>query len=138
MSMLLVTDEGVEEESEPLPEFMSAKEQGESVEGVNFSLTLTSEQQSDCHQLLGQFDFQFSLIPVLIHQFVYDKDTGDSPPVKSKMYRLSDKVTASIKEEVSKMLVLEVNEPFNSPWSSLVLLVPKAAPPGALQNLHSV
>ncbi|KAJ1182657.1 hypothetical protein NDU88_007841 [Pleurodeles waltl] len=92
-NMHLVKDEGVEEQSEPLPDLLSAQEGDGSVEGVNLSESLTLDQ-------------------------------------------LSDGVKASIKEEVTKMLALGVFEKSSSPWSSPVVLVPKAAAPGGKPELR--
>ncbi|KAJ1084630.1 hypothetical protein NDU88_004776 [Pleurodeles waltl] len=134
VSMLLVTDEGQEEENERLPDLISAKESDGSVEGVNLSDSPTLDQKGDCYELLVQFSFLFSLTPGLTHLCVHDIDTGESPPVKNKIYRVSDKVRSSIKDEVSKMLALGVIEKSISPWSSSV--VPKAAAPGAKTELR--
>ena len=81
MNMLLVIDDELEEDSEPLPDLLSSKEQDESVEGVILSPTLTIDQQRDCHQVLGQFASQFSLTPELTHCAPPNIDTGDSMPV---------------------------------------------------------
>ncbi|KAJ1110626.1 hypothetical protein NDU88_007975 [Pleurodeles waltl] len=134
--MLLATDDAVEEESEPLPDLLSAGEKDGSVEGVILSPSLTEEQQKDCRHVLGQFALLFSLIPGVTHLCTHDVDTGDSTPVKHKVYRLTDRVRACIKEEVSKMLTLGVIEHFSSPWASPVVLVPKAAAPGATPELR--
>ncbi|KAJ1084278.1 hypothetical protein NDU88_004430 [Pleurodeles waltl] len=48
----LATDDGVEEESEPLPDLLSAKVKDGLVEGVNLSTSLTLEQQTNYHQVL--------------------------------------------------------------------------------------
>ncbi|KAJ1185464.1 hypothetical protein NDU88_002256 [Pleurodeles waltl] len=125
VSMLLVTDKG-EEESELHPDLLSAQEHNGSVEGVNHSATLIPEQLGDCYQLLGQFASLFALTSGIMHLSIQNIDTGD---------RLSDSVKASIQEEVSKMLALRVIEPSSSPWSSPVVLVPKAAPPVAHPEL---
>ena len=55
-------------------------------------------------------------------------DTGDSLPVKNKIYKLSDQVKASIKPEVAKMLQLGVIEPTSNPWATPVVLIPKPNP----------
>ncbi|KAJ1198964.1 hypothetical protein NDU88_002802 [Pleurodeles waltl] len=136
--MLLVTDEGMEEESEPLPDLLSAKEGDGSVKGVILSDSLTLNQRGDCYELLEEFCPLFSLTPGLTHLCVHDIDTGDSLPVKNKIYRLSDKVKASIKEEVSKMLALRVIEKSSSPWASPVVLVPKSTAKVRSQNSGSV
>ncbi|KAJ1130785.1 hypothetical protein NDU88_009132 [Pleurodeles waltl] len=136
MTMLMVTDEGKEEEGEPLPDLLSSKEKDGSVEGVVLSPKLTDQQQQDCKQVLGQFASLFSLTPGLTNWCVHDVDTGDSLPVKNKLYRLSDQVKANIKAEVAKMLDLKVIEPSDSPWSSPVVLVPKANPQGGKKELR--
>ena len=69
---------------------------------------------------------------------MHDIDTGDSLPVKNKIYRLLDKVKASIQAEIANMFDLGVIEPSSSPWASPVLLVPKAGLKGGPQNLDSV
>ena len=63
-------------------------------------------------------------------------DTGDSLPVKNKIYRLSDQVKASIKAEVAKMLELEVTGPSSSLWASPVVLAPKPDPKGGKPELR--
>ena len=68
------------------------------------STILTPDQERECHQLRRQFSSLFSLAPGLTTWCTHDIDTGDSMPVKNKIYRLSDKVGASIKDKVSKML----------------------------------
>ncbi|KAJ1121077.1 hypothetical protein NDU88_009205 [Pleurodeles waltl] len=136
LSMLLATDDGVEEESEPLPDLLSAGEKDGSVEGVNLSCSLTAEQQRDCRQVLGQFTSLFSLIPGVTHLCTHDVDIGDSTPIKQKVYRVTDKVRAIIKDEVSKMLTLGVIEHSSSLWASPVVLVPKAAAPVATPEIR--
>ncbi|KAJ1110075.1 hypothetical protein NDU88_007430 [Pleurodeles waltl] len=123
------------EQSEPLPDLLSAKEGDGSVEGVNLYDSLTLDHRGDCYELLEQFFSLFSLTPLLAHMCVHDIDTGDSPHVKNKMYRVSDKVRSSSKDEVSKMLALGVTEKSSAPWSSRVVLVPKAADPSAKLDL---
>ncbi|KAJ1200775.1 hypothetical protein NDU88_004596 [Pleurodeles waltl] len=136
LSMLLATDDGVEEESEPLLDLLSAGEKDGSVEGVILSPSLTEEQQRDCRQVLEQFTSLFSLIPGVTHLCTHDVDTGDSRPIKQKIYRVTDRVRVCIKNDVSKMLTLEVIEQFSSPWASPVVLVPEASAPGATPKLR--
>ncbi|KAJ1084301.1 hypothetical protein NDU88_004453 [Pleurodeles waltl] len=136
LSMLLATDDGVEEESEPLPDLLSAGEKDGSVEGVILSPSLTEEQQGDCRHMLGEFSSLFSLIPGVTHLCSHEVDTGDSTPIKQKVYRMTDRMRACIKDEVSKMLALVVNEHSSSPWASPVVLVPKAAARDATPELR--
>ncbi|KAJ1090264.1 hypothetical protein NDU88_003399 [Pleurodeles waltl] len=90
--MLLVTDDRVEEVSEPLPGLLSAQKKDQSAVGVNLSPSLAPpEQQRDCHHVLGQFASLFSLTAGVTHLCTHDVDTGDSPPVKQKIYRVPEK-----------------------------------------------
>lgn len=52
-------------------------------------------------------------------------DTGDSPPIRQRYYRLPPQKLRIISEEFDTMLQLGVVEPCESPWSSPVLLTPK-------------
>ncbi|KAJ1093451.1 hypothetical protein NDU88_006552 [Pleurodeles waltl] len=126
VNLLMVTDEDKEAESEPLPDLLSTKPKDGSVDGVIYSDTLSSQQQSDCRKVLQQFAELFSLTPGQTHLCTHDVDTGDSMPVKNNIFRQSDQVKESLsKVEVHKMLELGVIEHSDSPWASPVVLVPK-------------
>ncbi|KAJ1174807.1 hypothetical protein NDU88_000098 [Pleurodeles waltl] len=125
LALLMSTDEGQEEESDPLPDLFSSTEEDALVEGVVLADCLTAEQKDNCINLLGQFSELFSTVPGTTSWCEHTIDTGDSMPVKSKIYRQPDHVRDCIKQEVQKMLDLGVVEHFESPWASPVVLVPK-------------
>ncbi|KAJ1159025.1 hypothetical protein NDU88_011695 [Pleurodeles waltl] len=125
LTLLMATDEGQEEESDPLPDVFSTTEAYVLVEEVVLADCLTAEQKDNCINLLSQFSDLFSLIPGTTSWCEHTIDTGDSLPVKSKIYRHPDHVRDCIKQEVRKMLDLGVIEPSESPWASPVVLVPK-------------
>jgi len=52
-------------------------------------------------------------------------DTGDHPPKRIRPYPASEQGRKQIREEVKRMLELDLIEPSSSPWSSPVHLVPK-------------
>lgn len=52
-------------------------------------------------------------------------DTGDSPPIRQRYYRLPPEKLRIICQELDEMIQLGVVEPCESPWSSPVLLTPK-------------
>ncbi|BET00273.1 multicellular organismal development [Nesidiocoris tenuis] len=52
-------------------------------------------------------------------------DTADAQPIKQRYYPVSPAIQKIIYEELDKMLLDEVIEPSNSPWSSPILLVRK-------------
>ncbi|KAJ1175784.1 hypothetical protein NDU88_001069 [Pleurodeles waltl] len=125
LTLLMATDEGQEEESDPLPDLFSSTEQDALVEGVVLADCLTAEQKDHCINILGQFSELFSTVPGTTSWCEQTIDTGDSLPVKSKIYRQPDHVRDCIKQEVQKMLELGVVEHSESPWASPVVLVPK-------------
>ncbi|KAJ1205101.1 hypothetical protein NDU88_000536, partial [Pleurodeles waltl] len=125
LTLLMATDEGQEEDSDPLPDLFSSTEQDALVEGVVLADCLTAEQKDHCINLLGQFSELFSTVPGTTSWCEHTIDTGDSLPVKSKIYRQPDHVRDCIKQEVQKMLELGVVEHSDSPWASPVVLVPK-------------
>ncbi|KAJ1178839.1 hypothetical protein NDU88_004081, partial [Pleurodeles waltl] len=125
LTLLMATDEGQEEDSDPLPDLFSSTEQDALVEGVVLADCLTAEQKDHCINLLGQFSELFSTVPGTTSWCEHTIDTGDSLPVKSKIYRQPDHVRDCIKQEVQKMLELGVVEHSESPWASPVVLVPK-------------
>ncbi|KAJ1117158.1 hypothetical protein NDU88_005358 [Pleurodeles waltl] len=63
LTLLMATDEGQEEESDPLPDLFSSTEQDALVEGVVLADCLTAEQKDNCINLLGQFSELFSTVP---------------------------------------------------------------------------
>ena len=100
------------------------------------SYSLTAEQQEDCCLLLGQFTGLFSLTPGQTKWCVHDVDTDDSLSVMNKIYKLSDRVKASIKAEVSKMLELGVIEHYRSTWTRPEVMVPKPNSKGGTPELR--
>lgn len=52
-------------------------------------------------------------------------DTGDSPPIRQRYYRMSPEKQRILTQEVDEMLSLDVVEPCESDWSSPVLIVYK-------------
>jgi hypothetical protein len=52
-------------------------------------------------------------------------DTGDALPVRSRCFRYSPEQKNILKQQVQELLVADIIEPSDSPWSSQVLLVAK-------------
>ncbi|KAJ1168041.1 hypothetical protein NDU88_008423 [Pleurodeles waltl] len=63
LTLLMATDEGQEEDSDPLPDLISSTEQDALVEGVVLADCLTAEQKDHCINLLDQFSELFSTVP---------------------------------------------------------------------------
>jgi hypothetical protein len=54
-----------------------------------------------------------------------DNNTGDALPVRSRCFRYSPEQKNILKQQVQELLVADIIEPSDSPWSSQVLLVDK-------------
>jgi len=52
-------------------------------------------------------------------------ETGDSPPVRQKPYRIPYSQREKVKEEMNGMLKAGIIQPSVSPWVSPIVLVPK-------------
>ncbi|KAG6461363.1 hypothetical protein O3G_MSEX012580 [Manduca sexta] len=59
------------------------------------------------------------------HLITHHIDTGNSPPIRQRYYRLSPEKQRVLCNELDEMLALGVVEPCESPWCSPVLLSPK-------------
>jgi len=53
-------------------------------------------------------------------------DTGNSPPIKQRYYRLSPERLKELNRQVDEMLEMDVIERSNSPWNNPVTLAPKS------------
>ncbi|KAJ1218348.1 hypothetical protein NDU88_005928 [Pleurodeles waltl] len=80
LTLLMATDKGQEEESDPLADLFSNTEAGGLVEGVVLADCLTAEQKEDCKNLLGQVSELFSLTPgtmaLILTLAVFDRQGG--------------------------------------------------------------
>ena len=92
MTMLMVTDSGEEEETEPLPDLLSRNPKDGSVDGVVTCPSLTAKLQQNCRYVLGQFAELFFLTRDQTKWCVHDVDTGDCLPVKNSIYRFNQSV----------------------------------------------
>lgn len=79
---------------------------------------LSAKQQQQLHSLLNEFRdiFAFTNAELGRTSIVYHRiDTGNSPPIRLRAYRVSDKQRQVIEECVDDMLERGVIEPSNSP-----------------------
>ncbi|KAL1260037.1 hypothetical protein QQF64_007864 [Cirrhinus molitorella] len=73
----------------------------------------------------------FSELPGLTYILTHQIRTPPRVVVRQRPYSVPESCRQAIKEEVKKMLQLQVIEPSHSPWSSPVVMVPK--PDGTLR-----
>lgn len=89
--------------------------------------SLDESQRSIADNVVEQFrDVSFEVKGLgRTHLLTHRIDTGDSPPVRQRYYRLSPEKQKILVEQVDEMLKLDVVEYCESAWQSPVLLVTK-------------
>ncbi|XP_064470070.1 uncharacterized protein LOC135384814 [Ornithodoros turicata] len=90
--------------------------------------TLSSDDRASLISLLTTYSHLFDLgkPPLGVAKGVHHRiDTGTSPPVRQRPYRVSASERAVIEKEVSDMLSRGIIQPSSSPWASPVVLVTK-------------
>ena len=94
-------------------------------EDVNVNNQLSMEEKEDLFALLVKHLRCFSKTKGKTHLAEHSIETGQSSPLHSVPYRVSEKERSIIAEHVEKMLKDGVIQPSSSPWSSPVVLVRK-------------
>ncbi len=92
---------------------------------LNINKELSPEERKDLDNLLIKHERCFSQKKGKTHLTEHFIETGDSLPVHSVPYRVSEKERTIIADQVEKMLADGVIRPSSSPWSSPVVLVKK-------------
>ena len=89
---------------------------------------LSGEQREQLTELVTEFSDVFALddselgCTNLVQHFI---DTGDSPPVRQRPYRIPMAHRETVNQMTEEMLERGVIQPSMSPWASPVVLVPK-------------
>lgn len=97
----------------------------EGIEDVNISDHLTREQRTDVEVLLRDFEDVLSDKPGRTNLATHDIYTTTRDPVRVKPYPLPFHTKSIIKDEVEKMIEMDVIEPSTSPYSAPVVIVKK-------------
>ncbi|KAK8769473.1 hypothetical protein V5799_014060 [Amblyomma americanum] len=84
---------------------------------------LSAEQKTELHQLLQEFQGQFSERPGRTSVLTHDIELTSPEPVRSKAYRVSPRQRDIMEAEVKKMLQLGVIEAGESDYTSPLILV---------------
>lgn len=88
---------------------------------------LSDEQRATANDIIAQFtDISYERrglgrTSLITHSI----DTGDSPPIRQRYYRMSPDKQRILLKHVDAMLAEDVIEPSESPWSNPVILTPK-------------
>ncbi len=84
--------------------------------------------QNALSKFLQKFKHLFALSDLDLGQtdlIQVELDTGDSPPIRTRPYRVPFSQRPVLKEYIDKMLEAKVIRPSTSPWSSGLVMVPK-------------
>ena len=96
---------------------------------IDFShSTLTADQQQALLALLKQYRDVFALSPEELGRtdvIKYTIDTGNSPPIRLRPYRLPETKKAVVDQHVNDMLKRGIIRESTSPWSAPIVLVSK-------------
>ncbi len=98
---------------------------------VDVNPHLSAAQKGELQHLIGQFSDVFSSLPGQTNVLQHDIQMPPGVVVRQRPYRVPEARRQAIEEEVQQMLKLGVIEPSCSPWSSLIVMVPK--PDGTLR-----
>ena len=96
------------------------------LEDLNVNPNLSSEQRTSVKNVLREHSRLFRKAKGKTHLIEHRIETGSAPPINCNPYRVSHKEREVVREHVKSMLESDVIEPSNSPWSSPVVLAPKA------------
>ena len=95
---------------------------------VPFHHKLKPEIQSKLDTLLKQYEKQFAKDETSIRTTPLTKmtiNTGDSEPISQKPYPIAMKNYQWVKDEIEKLLTVQVICSSRSNWSALIIVVPK-------------
>ncbi|GFW48251.1 retrovirus-related Pol polyprotein from transposon 297 [Trichonephila clavipes] len=99
---------------------------------------LSDEQRNKLSELLRKFSGLFTKTDKSTAAKTNVKHrifTGDHAPINQRAYRVSPTERRIIHEEVQKMLDEGIVQPFESPWSSPVVLVRKKTVVGVFASI---
>ena len=99
--------------------------QKESVLDININPNLSSGQRTEIHGLVDSFSDIFSDLPAKTNAIKHTIKVSSKEPVKLKPYPLPFSSEQVVREEINNMLLNDVIEPSESPYSSPIVLVKK-------------
>ena len=99
--------------------------QKESVLDISINTNLNSNQKTEIHGLVDSFSDIFSDLPAKTNAIKHTIKVSSEEPVKLKPYPLPFSSEQVVREEINNMLLNDVIEPSDSPYSSPIVLVKK-------------
>ena len=110
--------------------------QSETVKDVNFPEHLTPKQHQTVESLCDSFRIVLTDIPGATKLVKHKIKLTSLDPIRLKQYPIPFNTDSIIREEVEKMLQLNVIEPSSSPYSSpIVLAIERKTGPTVLHRL---
>ena len=86
---------------------------------------LSETQTKEVREILNEFKDVLTDVPGETNLVMHEINLTSDHPVRTKQYPLPFSMTETIRDETEKMLKLGIIEPFQSPYSSPVVLVKK-------------
>ena len=100
-------------------------ESQESVADVTINEDLTPAQHAQINQILTEYKDVFTDLPGRTTLASHDIKLKEDEPPRGKPYPIPHALRQTMKDEVQKMISLDVVEPSNSPFASPIVLVKK-------------
>lgn len=97
----------------------------EGIDDVHISPELSPKQHAEVLDVLNEFKDVITDVPGMTDLVSHSICLTSSEPIRSKAYKVPFAVQENITKEVNEMLVHDIIEPSNSPYSSPVVLVKK-------------
>ena len=101
-------------------------EASETHKDVNIDKGLTEQQQEDVGKILTEFKDVLSDLPNLTHLAQHEIHLTTSDPIRNKPYQIPFALRESVRDEIKKMIEMEIIEPSESPYASSIVVAKKA------------
>jgi len=119
------TDEGVYVGDDDISDNLYPGEDGREPDIQNCGVGLPVARRKQLHEVMRENLNIFNDNPGRTSLVEHVVETGDSPPVRQKPYRIPYSQREKVKEELDGMLKAGIIQPSVSPWVSPIVLVPK-------------
>ena len=120
-----VDHQAPDEDPEELAEaFAPSAENSRSKESLGPEICdqLTTDQKLELQALLWEFDYVLSNDPSRTSLAEHVISTGTASPVRQHPYRLPYSRRATVRDQLQKMLDMDIIQPSTSPWASPIVL----------------
>ena len=93
---------------------------------VHIGEHLSDQQQEEVRRLLSEFHDVLSDLPNRTHLAQHEIHLTTSDPIRNKPYQIPFALRNSVREEVKKMMEMDIIEPSESPYASSIVVAKKS------------